>query len=57
MITFVRKLNPPYKRIDFIIEGACMIVDGLVFIVSLGYGRTDFHIWWIRKKIHVFLSS
>jgi hypothetical protein len=56
MIQFVRKLNKPYKRSDFVIEGFCMIIDGIVHIISFGYVRTGLQIWCINKKLDRMLS-
>ena len=51
MIQFVRYLHKPYRRSDFVIEGFCMIIDGIVHIVSFGYVRIGLQIWWTDKKI------
>ena len=56
MIQFIRKLNKPYKRSDFVIGGFCMIIDGIVHIISFGYLRTGLQIWWIDKKLDKALS-
>jgi hypothetical protein len=57
MITFVRKLNPPYKRIHFMIEGIFLIIDGITNIISFGYLRTGLQIWWIDKRMKDFFNS
>ena len=56
MIKYVRKLNKPYKRSDFIVGGFLKIVDGIVGIISLGYFRTSCHIWWVSKTINKSFS-
>ena len=50
----VKGLNPPYTRIDFIIGGFCKVFDGVIDIFSLGYMRSGFHGWWIRKNMKKF---
>lgn len=56
MIQLVRGLNKPYRRIDFIIEGFCMIIDGFVHIFSFGYIRSGLQFWWTHKTLHRGLS-
>lgn len=56
MIQFVRELNKPYRRSDFVIEGFCMIIDGIVHIISFGYLRMGLQLWWIDKKLDRMFS-
>lgn len=56
MIQFVRNLNEPYKRSDFVIGGLLKIADGIVDIVSFGYFSSNFHIWCLRKNLDKFFS-
>ena len=44
----IRKLNEPYRRIDFVIGGLCAIGDGLVSVLSVGYVSVDLHLCWMR---------
>jgi hypothetical protein len=49
MIQIVKGLNKPYKRIDFVIEGICKIIDGIIDVISFGYISTDFYMWYVDK--------
>uniref|UniRef100_A0A6M3X4D7 Uncharacterized protein n=1 Tax=viral metagenome TaxID=1070528 RepID=A0A6M3X4D7_9ZZZZ len=51
MIEFIRVLNKPYRRIDLVIEGFCMIIDGIVYIISFGYLRTNLQMWKIDRNL------
>ena len=55
MIQFVRELNKPYRRSDFVIEGFCMIIDGIVHIISFGYLNCPF--FEITEDCVLFISA
>lgn len=56
MVKIVRKLNPPYKRIHFMIEGVFLIIDGITNIISFGYLRTGLQMWWTKRKMKEFFN-
>lgn len=56
MAQYVRNLNKPFRRIDFVIEGFCCIIDGIVHICSFGYIRTELQISWHHYTLKRFCS-
>ena len=39
------------RRTDFIIEGLCCTIDGIVLALSIGYIKVGLQLWWLDKII------
>lgn len=57
MIQFIRNLNPPYTRLHFAVEGIFSIVDGTISLLSFGYLRSSFRLWWTQRGLDNFFRD
>jgi len=38
-------------RANIMVMGTCAILDGIVYIISLGYYNLGLQMWWINKTL------
>lgn len=49
MVMYIKIVDDKSKRSDFIIDGLCDIIDGVVLVLSLGHVLIGLRLWWFDK--------